>query len=91
MDIDKAISIIRHTELESDVIPNLMSGFSIDKVQAEYIAEIKLRNLNKEYILNRTSEIERLIEEIDELNRILSSDKEVKKLIAKQLDAISKK
>jgi len=91
MDIDKAISIIRHTELESDVIPNLMSGFSIDKVQAEYIAEIKLRNLNKEYIINRTAEIERLIEEIDELNRIISSEKEIKKLIAKQLDAIAKK
>lgn len=91
MDIDKAISIIRHTELEADVVPNLMSGFSIDKIQAEYIAEIKLRNLNKEYILNRTAEIERLIEEIDELNRIISSEKEVKKLIAKQLDAISKK
>ena len=91
MDIDKAISIIRHTEKEEDVVPNLMSGFSIDKVQAEYIAEIKLRNLNKEYILNRTAEIERLIEEIDELNRILASDKEVKKLISKQLEAISKK
>lgn len=91
MDIDKAISIIRHTEKESDVVPNLMSGFEIDKIQAEYIAEIKLRNLNKEYILNRTAEIEKLIEEIDELNRILSSDKEVKKLIAKQLEQISKK
>ncbi len=91
MDIDKAISIIRHTEREEDVIPNLMSGFEIDKVQAEYIAEIKLRNLNKEYILNRTAEIERLIDEIDELNRILSSDKEIKKVIAKQLTAISKK
>lgn len=91
MDIDKAISIIRHTEKEEDVIPNLMSGFDIDKLQAEYIAEIKLRNLNKEYILNRTAEIEKLIEEIDELNNILSSDKEVKKLIAKQLSAISKK
>ena len=91
MDIDKAISIIRHTELESDVIPNLMSGFEIDKIQAEYIAEIKLRNLNKEYILNRTAEIERLIEEIDELNRIIESEKEIKKLIAKQLDQIAKK
>lgn len=91
MDIDKAISIIRHTEKESDVVPNLMSGFEIDKIQAEYIAEIKLRNLNKEYILNRTSEIEKLIEEIDELNRILSSDKEVKKLISKQLKQISEK
>ncbi len=91
MDIDKAISIIRHTEREEDVIPNLMSGFEIDKVQAEYIAEIKLRNLNKEYIINRTAEIERLIEEIDELNRILASDKEIKKVIAKQLTAIAKK
>ena len=91
MDIDKAISIIRHTEKEEDVIPNLMSGFEIDKLQAEYIAEIKLRNLNKEYILNRTAEIEHLIEEIDELNSILASDKEVKKLIAKQLTQIAKK
>jgi len=89
MDIDKAISIIRHTDKETDVVPNLMSGFSIDKLQAEYIAEIKLRNLNKEYILNRTSEIERLIEEIDELNKILGSDTELRKLIAKQLKAIA--
>jgi len=91
LDIDKAISIIRHTEKEADVVPNLMSGFEIDKIQAEYVAEIKLRNLNREYILNRTSEIEKLIEEIDELNRILASDKEVKKLIAKQLTQIAKK
>ena len=71
LDIDKAISIIRHTEREQDVVPNLMTGFDIDRIQAEYIAEIKLRNLNKEYILNRTSEIEKLIEELEELNRIL--------------------
>lgn len=91
LDIDKAISIIRHTELEADVVPNLMDGFGIDKIQAEYIAEIKLRNLNKEYILNRTGEIEKLMEEIEELNRILASDKEVKKVIAKQLTQIAKK
>ncbi|MCR4692558.1 MAG: topoisomerase IV [Firmicutes bacterium] len=91
LDIDKAISIIRHTEKEADVIPNLMSGFSLDKVQAEYIAEIKLRNLNKEYIINRTAEIEKLLSELDELNRILSSETELKKLIAKQLKAISEK
>lgn len=91
LDIDKAISIIRHTELEADVVPNLMDGFGIDKIQADYIAEIKLRNLNKEYILNRTSEIEKLMEEIEELNRILASDKEVKKVIAKQLTQIAKK
>lgn len=91
LDIDKAISIIRHTELESDVVPNLMDGFGIDKIQADYIAEIKLRNLNKEYILNRTAEIEKLMEEIEELNRILGSDKEVKKVIASQLRQIAKK
>jgi DNA gyrase subunit A len=91
LDIDKAISIIRHTELEQDVVPNLIDGFDIDKIQAEYIAEIKLRNLNKEYILNRTSEIEKLMEELDELNRILGSDKEIKKVISKQLTQIAKK
>lgn len=91
MDIDKAVSIIRHTELEADVVPNLMSGFEIDKVQAEYVAEIKLRYLNREYILNRTAEIEKLIEEIDELSSTLESDKKVKKLIEKQLTAIAKK
>lgn len=91
MDIDKAIAIIRHTEKEDDVVPNLMQGFEIDKIQAEYVAEIKLRNLNREYILNRTSEIEKLIEEIDELQRILSSEKEVRKLIIKQLEGVAKK
>ncbi len=91
LDIDKAVSIIRHTELEADVVPNLMDGFEIDKIQAEYIAEIKLRNLNKEYILNRISDIEKLMEELEELNRILGSDKEVKKLISKQLTQIAKK
>lgn len=91
LDIDKAVSIIRHTELEEDVVPNLMVGFDIDKEQAEYIADIKLRSLNREYILNRTADIEKLISEIDEANRILSSDREVKKIIAKQLREISKK
>lgn len=91
LDIDKAISIIRHTEREEDVVPNLMDGFGIDEVQAEYVAEIKLRNLNKEYILNRVSDIEKLMEELDELNKILSSDRAVKKLISKQLAAIAKK
>ena len=91
LDIDKAISIIRHTEREADVVPNLMDGFSIDRIQAEYIAEIKLRNLNKEYILNRTADIEKLIEDLEELNRILGDDKEVKKLISGQLKEISAK
>lgn len=91
LDIDKAISIIRHTERDEEVVPNLMDGFGIDKVQAEYVAEIKLRNLNREYILNRTADIEKLMEELEELNRILGDDKEVKKVIASQLKAISKK
>ena len=91
LDIDKAISIIRHTEKEADVVPNLMDGFDIDKVQAEYVAEIKLRNLNREYLINRTDEIEKLIEELEELNRILGSDKAVKKVIADQLKNIAKK
>jgi len=91
LDIDKAIKIIRLTEREEDVIPNLMDGFGIDEIQAEYVAEIKLRNLNREYILKRTDEIEKLIEEIAELQDILANDKEVKKLIAKQLKEISKK
>lgn len=91
LDIDKAISIIRHTELETDVVPNLMQGFELDRIQAEYVAEIKLRNLNREYILNRTAEIEKLLEEIAELQKILNSDSEVKKLIIRQLNTISKK
>lgn len=91
LDIDKAVAIIRHTEREADVIPNLMDGFSLDKVQAEYIAEIKLRNLNKEYIINRTAEIEKLMEELEELNRILADDEEVKKVISEQLERIAKK
>ena len=91
LDIDKAISIIRHTELEADVVPNLMDGFGIDKIQAEYVAEIKLRNLNREYILNRTADIEKLMEELEELNRILGDDNEVRKVIADQLKKISKK
>lgn len=91
MDIDKAISIIRHTELESDVVPNLMDGFGIDKIQAEYVAEIKLRNLNREYILNRTSETEKLTEELEALNNTLSSDNEIKKVISGELKNIIKK
>jgi len=91
LDIDKAISIIRHTEREEDVVPNIMDGFSIDKIQAEYVAEIKLRNLNREYILNRTSEIEKLIEEIADLEDLISSERKIKKLISSQLTAIAKK
>lgn len=91
LDIDKAIMIIRHTEHDADVVPNLMSGFDIDEIQAEYVADIKLRNLNKEYILRQTADIEKLIDEIDELNDILSSDKKIKKVISDQLTEIAKK
>lgn len=91
MDIDKAIAIIRHTEREEDVVPNLMAGFEIDKIQAEYVAEIKLRNLNREYILNRTAEIEKLIDEIDKIEKTLASNREIRKLIISQLTAIAKK
>lgn len=91
LDIDKAVSIIRHTELESMVVPNLMKGFEIDNVQAEYIADIKLRNLNREYILKRTEDIETLTKEILELTKTLGSEAAIKKLIAKQLMEISKK
>lgn len=91
LDIDKAISIIRHTELESEVIPNLMVGFGIDELQAEYISEIKLRNLNKEYILKNIDNIDKLTKEIAELNKLISSERMLKNLIAKQLNDIAKK
>lgn len=91
LDIDKAIRIIRQTESEKQVIPNLMKGFSIDETQAEYIAEIKLRNLNKEYILKRVSEKEELEKKIAETESILGSDKKVGKLISSQLAQIKKK
>ena len=91
LDIDKAIKIVRETEKEKDVVPNLMAGFSLDEVQAEYIAEIKLRHLNREYIIERTSEIQSLQREIDELRSILGSEKKLKKYIAKQLKKIKDK
>ncbi|MDQ2086313.1 DNA topoisomerase (ATP-hydrolyzing) subunit A [Herbivorax sp. ANBcel31] len=91
LDIDKAIRIIRKTEEDALVVPNLMEGFEIDKVQAEFVAEIKLRNLNKEYILNRVSEIESLQNTIAELKNILSSEKKIKKIIIKQLKDVAKK
>lgn len=90
-DIDKAIKIIRGTEKDKDVIPNLMRGFSIDEIQAEYIAEIKLRYLNKEYILNRLEETEELEKKIADTEEILKSEKKVRNLIAKQLTEIKKK
>ena len=91
LDIDKAIYIVRNTPEDSMVVPNLMSGFGIDKIQAEFVAEIKLRNLNKEYILKRTSEIEKLIEEIAELRKTAESDARIRKLISKQLSEIADK
>ncbi len=91
LDIDKAIRIIRKTEKEEDVIPNLCEGFSIDEIQANYIAEIKLRNLNREYIINRISEIEDLKAQIAEIEAILKDEYKLKALIAKQLTDIKKK
>ena len=91
LDIDKAIKIIRNTEKEQDVIPNLMSGFEIDKVQAEAVAEIKLRHLNREYILRKIKDIKDLEADIKRLNRIAKSDKLIFKEIAKQLEDIERK
>ena len=91
LDIDKAIRIIRHTEKEEDVIPNLMAGFGIDEIQAEYIAEIKLRNLNKQYIINRINEIEGLQAEIAKIEDILADELKQKALISSQLTEIKKK
>ena len=91
MDIDKAISIIRHTEKEDMVVPNLMNAFSIDEKQSEYIAEIKLRNINKEYILKRTEELDTLKQEIQNLKDILNSEQKIKDVIASQLKQVIKK
>ena len=91
LDIDKAIRIIRETEEEAEVIPNLMIGFGIDQIQAEYVAEIKLRNINKEYFLKRTRETDALRDEIDDLEDLLNSPKRVKKVIVEELNAAAKK
>jgi len=91
LDIDKAIRIIRETELESEVVPNLMIGFGIDEIQANYVAEIKLRNINKEYILKQTRAIDDLEREIDDLKDTLNSSRRLKNLIIKELQAVSEK
>ena len=91
LDIDKAIAIIRNTELESEVIPNLMMGFGIDRIQAEFVAEIKLRNINREYILKRVSETEELERAIAELEDTLKSRRKIKSIIIAELRAIIKK
>ena len=91
LDIDKAIRIIRETELESEVVPNLMIGFGIDEIQANYVAEIKLRNINKEYILKQTRAITDLEAEIAELRDIFNSSRRLKTVIIKELQEVSKK
>ena len=91
LDIDKAIRIIRETELESEVVPNLMIGFGIDEIQANYVAEIKLRNINKEYILKQTRAITDLEAEIAELRDIFNSPRKLKNVIIKELQEVSKK
>ena len=91
LDIDKAIRIVRETEEEAEVVPNLMIGFGIDEVQAEYVAEIRLRHLNREYILKRTEETEDLRGEIAELEAILASKSRVKTIIIHELEEIAKR
>ena len=91
LDIDKAIKIVRETDEEAEVVPNLMIGFGIDEVQAEYVAEIKLRHLNREYILKRLDEIDELEKKVKELEDILASKSKIKKIIISELEAVIKK
>ena len=91
LDIDKAIKIVRETDEEAEVVPNLMIGFGIDEIQAEYVAEIKLRHLNREYILKRTKDIEELEKAIEELEAILKSKARVKTIIVKELKEVAEK
>ncbi|MCC8043223.1 MAG: topoisomerase IV [Oscillospiraceae bacterium] len=91
LDIDKAVKIVRETEEESEVVPNLMIGFGIDEIQAEYVAEIKLRHLNKEYIVNRISELSRLEKDIAEMEGILGSEKKQLGVIVDELKDVIKK
>ena len=91
LDIDKSVKIVRETDEESEVVPNLMIGFGIDEIQAEYVAEIKLRHLNREYILKRTKDLEDLEKEIAELDEILKSKARIKTIIVKELKSIAEK
>ena len=91
LDIDKAIKIIRETEMESEVVPNLMIGFGIDEIQANYVAEIKLRNINKEYILKQLKAVDELEKEIEDLRSTLNSSRKLKNLIIKELQGVSEK
>ena len=91
LDIDKAIRVIRETEQEAEVVPNLMIEFGIDEIQANYVAEIKLRNINKEYILKQTKAIDQLEKEIEDLRSTLNSSRKLKNVIIKELEAVSDK
>lgn len=91
LDIDKAVKLVRDTEQDSQVIPNLMQGFGIDQEQAEFIAEIKLRNLNKEYILNRVADVENLQREIADLKELYQNEARIKQVITKELEAVAKR
>lgn len=91
LDIDKAVKIVRETEEEAEVVPNLMIGFGIDQMQAEYVAEIKLRHLNREYIMKRTAETEQMEKDIAQLQVILGSEKEIQKIILKELEETAQK
>ena len=91
LDIDKAVSIVRNTAEEAEVVPNLMIGFGIDREQAEYVAEIKLRHLNREYIMNRTAETARMEEEIARLRKVLGSEEEIRRIILGELEEVAVK
>ena len=91
IDIDKAIAIIRNTEHESDVVPNLMVGFGIDEIQANYVAEIKLRNINREYIMNRVSEINQLLRDVEELEATLYNKRKIKAILIDELKRVNEK
>lgn len=91
LDIDKAVDIVRHTEEEAEVVPNLMIGFGIDEVQAEYVAEIRLRHLNREYILKRTEEIQQQEKEIADLQSVLDSKAKIKNIMIRELQEVAKK
>ncbi len=91
LDIDRAIEIIRGTELESEVVPNLMMGFGIDKVQAEFVAEIRLRNINREYILKRTAETDELQKAVEELEKTLNSRARIRRIIIDELEGVIKR
>ncbi|MGX8691867.1 MAG: DNA gyrase subunit A, partial [Eubacteriales bacterium] len=91
LDIDKAIKIVRETEEEAEVVPNLMIGFGIDEIQAEYVAEIKLRHLNREFILKRLKDVEDLQKQIEDLEDTLKRRSRIKKIIVEELKDVIKK